>query len=99
VKHAARDSIGSTLQTARRVTDPAVALRVRDAGLDAFHDAMHVTYAAAVVVVFFAFLVAWKWLPARAHDWEGEHVTGLALEHQIAAVVETVLGGLSVVDQ
>jgi EmrB/QacA subfamily drug resistance transporter len=96
LRHSARDSIGLTLQTAGRVTDPALAVRVHDAGLDAFHDAMHVTYAAAVVVVFLAFLVAWKWLPAHAPDHDHESHT---FEHPIAAEVDTVLGGLSVVEQ
>jgi hypothetical protein len=68
VAHAARDSIGTSLQVAQQA--PAgVAAQVRDVAHDAFLSSMRIAYACAVAVV----LVAAGFLPARAVEPPEEH--------------------------
>jgi EmrB/QacA subfamily drug resistance transporter len=88
VRVAARESIGKTLEVARGTHDAALATQVREAGFDAFHSAMRITYAIAVVIILGAMFVAWRYLPARAID----------IEHPVATEVEPVMGSLSVAD-
>jgi EmrB/QacA subfamily drug resistance transporter len=88
VRDAARESIGATLQVAQGTRDAGLATRVRDAGFEAFHSSMRVTYAIAAAIILGAMFVAWKYLPARAVE----------IEHPLATEVESVTGGLSVAD-
>jgi EmrB/QacA subfamily drug resistance transporter len=88
VRDVARESIGATLQVAQRTRDAGLAARVRDAGFEAFHSSMRVTYAIAVAIILGAMFVAWKYLPAHAVE----------IEHPLATEVESVTGGLSVAD-
>lgn len=88
VRERARESIGTTLEVARDVDDAALATRLRDAGINAFHSAMRVTYAVAVVIMLLAVFVAWRFLPARPVDDE----------HPKATELDPVLGSLSVTD-
>jgi hypothetical protein len=60
----ARESIGTSLQVAARLPD--VADRLRHASHVAFLDAMRLTYIVGVAIVMLAFVVAWRFLPARA---------------------------------
>src|SRR5207249_5866807 len=62
----ARESIGTSLAVAARVPAGA-ATQLRDAAHVAFLDAMRLTYAFGVGVVLVAVVVAWRFLPARAH--------------------------------
>jgi EmrB/QacA subfamily drug resistance transporter len=77
----ARESIGTTLQVAARL--PAAGAHVlQRAGHEAFLQAMRVTYACGVAVLLIAFLVAWRFLPARARVptvVTDDRVQGLAL--------------------
>jgi predicted MFS family arabinose efflux permease len=72
VAHAARDSIGTSLQVARH-SPAGVAAQVRDVAHDAFLSSMRITYACAVAVVLGAALVAARFLPARAAEPPDEH--------------------------
>jgi MFS family permease len=78
VVHAARDSIGTSLQVAKHL--PAgVATQVRAVANDAFLSSMRITYACAVAVVLGAVFVAARFLPARAREPEAAHD-----EHEVA---------------
>ena len=72
VAHAARDSIGTSLQVARHAPT-GVAAQVRDVARDAFLSSMRITYACAVAVVLGAAIVAARFLPARAAEPPEEH--------------------------
>jgi MFS family permease len=72
VTHAARDSIGTSLQVAKHL--PAgTAARVREVASDAFLSSMRITYLCAVAVVLGAAFVAARFLPARASEPAVEH--------------------------
>jgi MFS family permease len=88
VRDSARESIGTTLEVVRGTKDAGLATRLRDAGFDAFHSSMRVTYAIAVVIILAAMYVAWKYLPNEAVE----------IEHPVATEVDPVTGGLSVAD-
>ena len=88
VRQSARESIGTTLQVARRTGDPELAAKVRAAGYEAFHSSMRITYAVAVLIILGAMYVAWRYLPARAID----------IDHPVATEVDSVGGSLSVAD-
>jgi hypothetical protein len=88
VRSSARESIGTTLEVARGTSDAGLAARVRDAGFDAFHSSMRLTYAIAVAIIVAAMYVAWRYLPAAAVE----------IEHPVATEVDPVTGGLSVAD-
>jgi EmrB/QacA subfamily drug resistance transporter len=78
VAHAARDSIGTSLQVARHA--PAgVATRLREVAQDAFLSSMRITYVCAVAVVLVAAFVAARFLPARAKEPSEEHEVAEAL--------------------
>jgi len=80
VAHAARDSIGTSLQVAKHV--PAgVASHLQDVAQGAFLSSMRVTYACAVAVVLGAVFVAARFLPARARDAEAHAPRE---EHEVA---------------
>lgn len=85
---AARESIGASLEVARKTPDAAAAARIRDAGIDAFHSSMRVTFAISVLIILTAMYVAWRWLPARP----------IEIEHPVATEVEPVMGSLSVAE-
>ena len=65
LRPAARESIGTSLDTAERVTGP-VREHLLNVAHSAFLTSMRVTYSVAVVMVMCAFIVAWRFLPARA---------------------------------
>jgi EmrB/QacA subfamily drug resistance transporter len=89
VTHAARDSIGTSLQVAKHL--PAgTAARVREVASDAFLSSMRITYLCAVAVVLGAAFVAVRFLPARASEpaegrEEHEFADALALGAENAA--------------
>jgi EmrB/QacA subfamily drug resistance transporter len=88
VRSSARESIGTTLEVVRGTKDAGLATRLRDAGFDAFHSSMRLTYAIAVAIILGAMYVAWRYLPAEAVE----------IDHPVATEVDPVTGGLSVAD-
>jgi EmrB/QacA subfamily drug resistance transporter len=78
VTHAARDSIGTSLQVSKHL--PAgTAARVREVASEAFLSSMRITYLCAVSVVLGAAFVAARFLPARAAEPPEEHEFAEAL--------------------
>jgi EmrB/QacA subfamily drug resistance transporter len=65
LRAAAKESIGTSLDTAGRLTGP-VREQLLSAAHSAFLTSMRVTYSVAVVMVLCAVVVAWRFLPARA---------------------------------
>jgi hypothetical protein len=78
VTHAARDSIGTSLQVAHHLPHGAAA-RLRDVAQGAFLSSMRVTYVCAVAVVLGAAFVTARFLPARAVEPAEEHEVAEAL--------------------
>jgi EmrB/QacA subfamily drug resistance transporter len=78
VTHAARDSIGTSLQVANHLPAGAAA-RLRDVAHGAFLSSMRITYMCAVAVVLGAAFVAARFLPARAAEPSDEHEVAEAL--------------------
>jgi EmrB/QacA subfamily drug resistance transporter len=68
VREQARESIGATVNVAARITDPELAGRVRDAGLDAFHTSMRLTYGIGAAIMAATVYVVWRYLPAEHID-------------------------------
>jgi EmrB/QacA subfamily drug resistance transporter len=64
---AARESIGTSLETAGHLS-PSAAAQLQSAAHDAYVSSMHLTYAFAVVIIAIAVFVAWRFLPAHAVD-------------------------------
>ncbi len=63
----AKESIGTSLETAARLPGP-VGTHMQSVAHDAFVSSMRLTYTLAVIVVGIAMFVAWRFLPARALD-------------------------------
>jgi EmrB/QacA subfamily drug resistance transporter len=64
---ALHDSVGRTLELARVLPAKQAAALVELSRV-AFVDAMRITYPIAAVIMVFAALIAWRWLPARGID-------------------------------
>jgi EmrB/QacA subfamily drug resistance transporter len=64
---AARDSVGTSFQVASKLHEP-VAGQLRKVAHDAFLSSMRVSYAVGFLFIVVAAFVAWRFLPARAHD-------------------------------
>jgi EmrB/QacA subfamily drug resistance transporter len=67
VRATARESIGTSLQTATKLGG-AVGARLVHAATEAFLASMRVTYAISVLIILLAMGVAYKFLPARAPE-------------------------------
>jgi EmrB/QacA subfamily drug resistance transporter len=88
VRDEARESIGTTINVASRLDDPGLAARVRDAGIDAFHHSMRLTYAIGGAVLVGAMYIVWRYLPAKALETHHHHSVEIASEPPLAAAVD-----------
>ncbi|MCU1487694.1 MAG: drug resistance transporter [Actinomycetia bacterium] len=66
LRHAARESIGATLQLAK--ANPVSAKVLEAAGHDAFLTSMRLTFGIGALIIVGAATVAWRYLPAQAVD-------------------------------
>jgi EmrB/QacA subfamily drug resistance transporter len=87
IRAKARESIGASVNVASRISDPALATRVREAGIDAFHASMRVTYAIGAAIMVGTVYIVLRYLPARATD---SHTTVVEIlgDPPLAAAVE-----------
>jgi MFS family permease len=66
----AHESIGTSLQVARRIGG-ATGERLVSVATHAYLSSMRVTYAVSVTIILVAMVVAYRYLPARAHPGDG----------------------------
>jgi EmrB/QacA subfamily drug resistance transporter len=83
VRHSARESIGTSLDTAAKLPAAQAHQLVHQARL-AFLSSMRITYTVAVVIIAAAIAVVYKWLPAEAQSSPAEEAELEPMPHDMA---------------